>query len=361
VTDPIQSSISLPASGDSRSRLRLSEEPMWLTPRANAPEGDSGFVERNGDRGAHCFGTLNDQVVAYSAPSPSPKSTPTRVPSLPTDSLPSPTSAPFSTSPEIQSLRDAVSSRLSLLVASLASPTASPASGEASRTNATSGTSVGESFGTFDPALPSSRTLGDSSRVIPLPRMVSLSGDFFSIAFCRTWPRFGTLANGTLYRQPTLERRTDGIASGSSAPMNSDWPTAAARDYKGARSADAIEATGRNPMTNSLEDAIQAVERAGPPRTASGPHDPVSGSTGGSRAESWSTPQQGDYRSPNLNPGARGTSESAMNGLLPQSEHALPAQAGGKLNPSWVETLMAFPIGWTQLPQKFTKPRKGTP
>jgi hypothetical protein len=37
----------------------------WLTPRANAPENDSGFVERNGDRGAHCFGTLNDQVKAY--------------------------------------------------------------------------------------------------------------------------------------------------------------------------------------------------------------------------------------------------------------------------------------------------------
>lgn len=35
---------------------------MWLTPRANEPENDTGFVERNGDRGAHCFGSLADQV-----------------------------------------------------------------------------------------------------------------------------------------------------------------------------------------------------------------------------------------------------------------------------------------------------------
>jgi hypothetical protein len=33
----------------------------------------------------------------------------------------------------------------------------------------------------------------------------------------------------------------------------------------------------------------------------------------------------------------------------------------GKLNPSWVETLMGLPIGWTQLPHKFTKPKKWTP
>jgi hypothetical protein len=74
--------------------------------------------------------------------------------------------------------------------------------------------------------------------------------------------------------------------------------------------------------------------------------------------QSWATPQQGDYRSPNLNPGAQGTSESAKAGLLPQSEHALPAQTGGKLNPSWVETLQGFPIGWTQLPYRFKKGKR---
>jgi hypothetical protein len=111
---------------------------------------------------------------------------------------------------------------------------------------------------------------------------------------------------------------------------------------------------------SAVVNQVEADE-IGPPRTASGPPVPDSGSTGGSHPESWSTPQQGDYRSPNLNPGSRGESESAKAGMLPQSEHALPAQAGGKLNPSWVETLQGFPIGWTQLPTKFVKPRKETP
>jgi DNA (cytosine-5)-methyltransferase 1 len=58
----------------------------------------------------------------------------------------------------------------------------------------------------------------------------------------------------------------------------------------------------------------------------------------------WSTPQASDYRSPNINPGAQGKSKQ-----LPQSSHALPAQAGGSLNPDWVEWLQGFPPGWTEL------------
>lgn len=127
--------------------------------------------------------------------------------------------------------------------------------------------------------------------------------------FSGTFPRSGMLVSGKLYQQPTLERHTAASASGSSVSMNwptaraedgesagrrhsrntsdtltaavRDWPTATARDYKGARSAEAIAATGRNPMTNTLEDAIHAVERAGPPHPATGPHDQASSSTHG--------------------------------------------------------------------------------
>lgn len=364
---------------------------MWLTPRANAPEGDTGFVARNGDRGAHCFGTLNDQVVAVSALSASPKSTPTPAPSSRTDSPMSPTSVPFSQSPEIQSLRRAVNSRLSLLVASLASRTATQGSAGASPTNATSGKIAGESFGTLDPALPSSRTLGDSSPPLPLPRMVSLSGDFFSIAFCQTWPRFGTLANGTLYRQPTLARRTGEIASGSSAltrtPTEADWPTPAVFDTTGGpypteltesgfrsfhngiphgtKLADAVrvEPTRDWLMPSANEDAagttsgkmqrmlshqareIYEASLSGPPRTDSGLPVPASDSTGGSRRESWATP----------------TGDDANNATRASGDFQSLTRQVGKLNPSWVETLMGLPMGHTQLPYKFVKPKRGTP
>jgi hypothetical protein len=34
----------------------------WLTPRANEPNSDKGFVARNGDRGEHCHGSLSSQA-----------------------------------------------------------------------------------------------------------------------------------------------------------------------------------------------------------------------------------------------------------------------------------------------------------
>jgi len=56
----------------------------------------------------------------------------------------------------------------------------------------------------------------------------------------------------------------------------------------------------------------------------------------------WPTPCSGDYRSPNLNPSKNGQPE-------PTSGHALPAIVGGSLNPDWVELLMGWPKGWTDL------------
>jgi hypothetical protein len=82
----------------------------------------------------------------------------------------------------------------------------------------------------------------------------------------------------------------------------------------------------------------------GPPRTASGPPAPDSGSTGGSRVESWATPSASE----GTGAGQSETKQGAPN---------LRTQTGGKLNPSWVETLQGFPISWTQLPTKFVKPK----
>lgn len=167
-----------------------------------------------------------------SAPSASRRSSPMPVPCSPTDSLVSPTSAPFSRSPAIAYYASAVSSRLSSLAASPASPTAPPGSDSPEATTATSGPSASECFGSFDPALPSSRTCPDSSRVSPLPRMVEMAKDFFSTGFCQTWPSSGLLANGKLYRRPRLAHPTNGTGSGSSALTN--WPTSRAEDGESA-------------------------------------------------------------------------------------------------------------------------------
>ena len=373
-------------------------------------------------------------TVRRSEQSASARSTPTPLPSSPTAGLASPTSAPFSTSHEIQSLSDAVYSRLSLLVDFLASPTVSPASESPTKMSETCGLSASACFGSFAPDLHSSRTSVDSSPARTYPAMVALHQDFFSTAFCLTWPRFGTLANGRLYQLPPLALPTDETESGSSASMNfptprandaekrgliaddkrnglpgmienqrnwptaraedgesagrrhsrdvsdtltaavRDWPTMTVRDTKGPSArcynghpenlADLIEwptptaSEGSKIPSQANYGQIELSNhpaivgeptrekgqksRSGPPPIPSGPPVPVSGSTDGSRQESWATPNA-----------SNGTGEWDGQGGAP----SLQTQAAGKLNPSWVETLMAFPIGWTQLPAKFVKPK----
>ena len=69
------------------------------------------------------------------------------------------------------------------------------------------------------------------------------------------------------------------------------WPTPTTREYKGARSQEAMKKSGRNPMTNTLSDAVEA---------------------------------HSNYQTPK-------------------------GKLAGSLNPTWVEWLMGFPTGWTDL------------
>jgi hypothetical protein len=276
------------------------------------------------------------------------------LPSLPTAGPMSPTSETFEVSPEIAFLTNAVHSRLSSLVDSLASRTPSPASATPAPTSATSGTNASECFGIYDPSSRCSRT---SQACLPL------SQELFSTEFLATWPRSGTLARGKLYQRQTLAHLIDGIGFGSSASMNwptataaddrtdnykssqqsdgsmhsvtlpqavnrnwptarsqdgkhgeptewelttdhagtrnslrvavqRDWPTAASRDYKGESGAGRQERKGH--PADTLPNAIALAESSGPPPTASGPLGPDSRSTNGSRQESWPSPRASD-------------------------------------------------------------------
>lgn len=95
------------------------------------------------------------------------------------------------------------------------------------------------------------------------------------------------------------------------------WPTPCTRDYKGAN---AVEGLTRNDGKSRMDQLPNAVA-----------YD----------QKSWSTPQARDWKGPS------GRSMKGEENDLPnQVKQSAPT---GQLNPSWVEWLMGWPIGWTSM------------
>jgi hypothetical protein len=65
----------------------------------------------------------------------------------------------------------------------------------------------------------------------------------------------------------------------------------------------------------------------------------------------WPTPAARDFRAPNNPDGASRLSRP------PTSGEQLPNAVGGVLNPAWVERLMGFPLGWTEVDTPATSSR----
>ena len=162
-----------------------------------------------------------------------------------------------------------------------------------------------------------------------------------------TWPRWGTMQDGACSAQPTPERRTfeSGFGSWLPTPTTIDtgsrfnrsksknaatrptlgamakfskWPIPTAHDAKD---------SGRSPSEarrNSPGLAFQALTR-----------------------QTWPTPTASDSAS-----GGAQWSKTQMTlttAVLAPNGERLPETRGGSLNPTWVEWLMGWPLGWTAL------------
>jgi hypothetical protein len=123
-----------------------------------------------------------------------------------------------------------------------------------------------------------------------------------SIEFSGTWPRWGLMQDGVSYQQQTLVPHTKEIGSGS-------WPTP--------RSCSAMAST-ITPESAWAENRFPNLETVVGRRI-------------------WPTPT------------AHNAKEGAYPAELTRNTPTLAAQAGGTLNPMWVEWLMGWPLGWTDL------------
>jgi len=245
------------------------------------------------------------------------------------------------------------------------------------------GASTPELLASFDPATSSWRT----SQHCLVEGLAAFSG---------TWPRSGTMRSGIAFRRLPLVPLTSAIGSGLwPTPTASDgdkgsttyqrgnpslrgaalrWPTPAASDatrggtitanMTGQSLAQAVntplwptprEARGRyqrrwGRIYPSLEGAVEIFPTPNASDGKGGRRTPEARDAARAKAKprknggppgmarlrdiTWASPAARDYRS------VRGRS---ANGHTPQ----LPEQAGGQLNPTWVEWLMGLPLGWT--------------
>jgi hypothetical protein len=159
--------------------------------------------------------------------------------------------------------------------------------------------------------------------------------------FSETWPRSGMMRSGTAYQLPTLAHRIDGTASGS-LPM---WTTPSASD-----------ATRGGTITANMTGTSLA-QQVNTPQYWPTPKATLRGDCPSERrrrtpdlaaaVKMWPTPQASDNRDRgNLSSGAvKRRMEKGKQISLSQSV----SEVSGQLNPTWVEWLMGFPTGHTDL------------
>lgn len=190
---------------------------------------------------------------------------------------------------------------------------------------------------------PESSVKYDHSMRLWKTRQFSLLAD--SEWFSETWPRWGTMRAGECWELPMSVRPTCAKEYGL-------WPTPTASDHKGATNIDACK-DWKTRGTN-LPEAVQKTSGLA-----------CSADTC-STMNFWEnmdvrivkgkglipTPSANDFKG-SARPGQRrGQLTDPAMGILP---------ASGKLNPTWVEWLMGWPLGWTDLRPSATARSRSAP
>ena len=168
------------------------------------------------------------------------------------------------------------------------------------------------SFARFDPASSTWRT-----------RQLSLFGGWTE--YWAHWPRSGSMRNGAAFRRPVLELIIDAIGGGASLTHKIPTPTVG----------DAKSSGSRNTASSAAHPGVTLTDFVR--------QDGGTGRLPSPAARDW---RSGKGRKPN--------------GHTPQLVERIEADAAPtmRLNPDWVERLMGWPDGWTDLPP--TGPETGS-
>ena len=171
----------------------------------------------------------------------------------------------------------------------------------------------------------------------------SLQGDLTE--FSRTFPRWGTMRNGELWERSTPALRTDVNASGSSPTPSGNWPTPCVADVFTDRLKSAQQVEGSMHSVN----LSQAVHMWPTPRAEERQqHNSQDNGMALSLAvKMFPTPVSKSEKGGRM--GLDGGSHARTALVRDHGQQAMKDLTGGQLNPDWVEWLMGWPIGWTDL------------
>ena len=151
-------------------------------------------------------------------------------------------------------------------------------------------------------------------------------------SFSETWPQWGLMRDGECWEQRMLEQTIRGIEFGLSERL----PTPCASDYREKPTSKSWKAKGATNYSLANPE-IQA---------------------------KWPTPLASDWKPRGPNSKQQGLAEKVKKLPTPTAHNAkecaspseykrntptLATHAGGKLNPTWVEWLMGWPLEWTDL------------
>jgi len=148
-----------------------------------------------------------------------------------------------------------------------------------------------------------------------------------------TWPRSGMTQGGQCWELPMLGRRTSVTGYGSSQEA---WPTPRCQMTRPVR----VRADVDKGHQSNLEEVV-AVRATWPTPTVCGNYN---------RKGASATSRDGLATAVYQTPVARMWKDNGQNpSELERNSPTLAMQAGGLLSPTWVEWLMGWPLGWTDL------------
>jgi hypothetical protein len=216
-----------------------------------------------------------------------------------------------------------------------ASRTASRESGLEKTTSAIYGLNVCERYASYDPATRSLRTLQGC---------LQLAGGDSLTEFCATFTKAFMLVKGKLYRLQASEPRTEGTESGL-------WRTPDANMERGNRSKKNLTKRIQRGMPLNLNDQLRGIAlNLLPTPTVNGNYNrkgasKTSGDGLATFVEKFPTPKLSDYKGC----GKLGSKSNVHDLKKRNLKGVVIDKTGGQLNPTWVEWLMGYPSGWTDL------------